>query len=453
MKLKNIIIGSAIFAAGIGALSLSSCNESHAGNQITNATSISAVEQIPYLKARKAGLGSKDEIAHVAGIFDAQKEILKKDNQNAEAWLKLAELFVNEARISGDHPYYYPAALQMIASIPNLESRSLETQFEAASLKSSVLLSQHEFAKALQVAESAVKIFPMNAGIHGALIDAEVELGNYEKAVEYSDRMVSLRPDLRSYSRISYLREIHGDPEGAIEAMKMAVDAGMPGYEQTAWCRLTLAKLYERYGKLDEAKMHYTIVLQERPEYPFATAGLASIAMKQGNFQEAEQLLDKAIGMIPEVAFYESKVELMNETGRTEESKKMCQEILTMMAEDQESGHKMDLELAAVQLRLLNDASAAEKYAKVAYSERPQNIDVNAMLAKIEYVKGNFIKAHEYDVIAMRTGSKDPQKNIVSGLIKLELGEVATGKAQIKAAFAQDPYLSGALVKTAKSKI
>lgn len=53
---------------------------------------------------------------------------------------------------------------------------------------------------------------------------------------------MSIRPDLRSYSRISYLREIYGDLDGAIEAMKLAVTAGYPGYEQTAWARLTLGK-------------------------------------------------------------------------------------------------------------------------------------------------------------------------------------------------------------------
>ncbi len=43
------------------------------------------------------------------------------------------------------------------------------------------------------------------------------------------NRMVSIRPDIRSYSRISYLREIHGDIPGAIEAMELAVEAGAPG--------------------------------------------------------------------------------------------------------------------------------------------------------------------------------------------------------------------------------
>ena len=56
--------------------------------------------------------------------------------------------------------------------------------------------------------------------------------GNYEEALKNADQMASIRPDLRSYSRVSYMREIHGDRDGAKQAMKMAGDAGAFG--QTA---------------------------------------------------------------------------------------------------------------------------------------------------------------------------------------------------------------------------
>jgi tetratricopeptide (TPR) repeat protein len=96
--------------------------------------------------------------------------------------------------------------------------------------------------------------------------------------------MISIRPDIRSYSRISYLREIHGDPEGAIEAMKLAVDAGQPGAEGTEWARVQLGKLYEQTGELKYAEMNYAISLQNRPNYPYALAGLARLAVAAKDF-------------------------------------------------------------------------------------------------------------------------------------------------------------------------
>lgn len=99
------------------------------------------------------------------------------------------------------------------------------------------------------------------------LVDANVELGNYARSVEMADKMVSIRPDIRSYSRISYLREIHGQVPGAIEAMKLAVSAGYPGMEQTEWARLTLGRLYQRYGMPDSAMYQFQMALNP-PKLP-----------------------------------------------------------------------------------------------------------------------------------------------------------------------------------------
>ncbi len=171
---------------------LTGCGDTRAGGMELPQGTASA---IPFLKGRKAGLGSPDEVTNVATIYDKQKAAIQKDANNSEAYLALAELFMNEARITGEHPYYYPAALKMIDLIPNLAGCSEEIRFQAAYYKATVQLSQHEFHKALATGEEGRKIFPQNAGIHGVLIDANVELGNYDEAVRLSDIMVGIRPD------------------------------------------------------------------------------------------------------------------------------------------------------------------------------------------------------------------------------------------------------------------
>ena len=45
-------------------------------------------------------------------------------------------------------------------------------------------MSQHQFADAKKLAEEAKTINPDNAYVYGVLVDANVELGNYEEAVE-----------------------------------------------------------------------------------------------------------------------------------------------------------------------------------------------------------------------------------------------------------------------------
>ena len=92
--------------------------------------------------------------------------------------------------------------------------------FNALVFKSLIFLSQHHFSDGLVTAEQARKINPDNAYVYGILVDANVELGNYKEAVAMSDKMQALKPSLESYSRASYLREIYGDYDGAIAAMK-----------------------------------------------------------------------------------------------------------------------------------------------------------------------------------------------------------------------------------------
>lgn len=374
-------------------------------NNNTETTTFTAPQLLP----RTEGLGSMDERMQVAQVYDEQIAKLRQDPMHAEARLTLSSLFMQEARITGEHPYYYPLALEILAPLEAANGLDAEKVFQTFYLKSSVLLSQHEFALALVAGEKAQSVFPYNAGVYGVLIDAHVELGDYEKAVQLSDKMVSMRPDLRSYSRISYLRELHGDPEGAIEAMEMAVKAGMPGYEQTAWCRLTLAELNETYGHLPEAEMQYTLVLQERPEYPFAYAGLASIAAQKGDLEKSMELLDKAIALIPEVGFYEQKSELLAQMGRQEEAEALVPEILNMIQEDLEGGHIMDLELAHVQLSLANNPQAALEAAQKAERSRPENLEVQKMLAMIYQSQGDLDQAAACMTKARKTGWADPE--------------------------------------------
>src|SRR6185369_13741394 len=110
-------------------------------------------------------------------------------------------------------------------------------------------------------------INPYNSFIYGVECDALVELGKYDEAIKAGDKMVSVRPDIRSYSRISYLREIIGDYPGAIDAMKLALESGYPGLEQTEWVRTYLGRLYEITGKTQTAEAYYQQALTNRENF------------------------------------------------------------------------------------------------------------------------------------------------------------------------------------------
>ncbi|MBC7390745.1 MAG: tetratricopeptide repeat protein, partial [Opitutaceae bacterium] len=298
--------------------------------------------------------------------------------------------------------------------------------------------------------EEAVKQKPENAEIYGVLCDAYVELGQYDKAVTVVDKMVSLRPDLRSYSRVSYLREIYGDNNGAIEAMIMAVKAGMPGLEQTAWTRVTLGKLYEKKGDLANADLQYNIALDQTKHYAFAVAGLARIQAYKKNYKEAITLYQKSADIIPEFSFTEELANVYILTGDKEKGKKEAESVIGMLKEDSDAGHAVDLELANLYAKLLNNNDKALEHAEIEYKKRPENIDVNRCLALIYYRKNEINKAAEYLKVANKTNRQDPELICLTGLINYKAGDKKGGVELINKSFKMNPYQDEEITQEAK---
>lgn len=395
-------------------LTVAACTQNNGSKTLQ--ASLNKAPDVAQLLDRNAAIRNGKEWDDVQNLYAAQLKALASNANDHDARLKLSEVFIHEARVTGEHPHYYPAALEIVEPVitalseqTDLNPQEKDHLFRALSNKASVQLSLHDFASALETAQKAVSINPYNAQIYGVLVDAHVELGNYAQAVEMADKMVGIRPDLRSYSRVSYLREIHGDVPGAIEALEMAIKAGFPGQESMAWTRLTLGNLHKTYGNWKKAEEQYRIILEERADYPFALAALGEIALEQKNYPEAEKLLKKACEIIPEVGYYETLCQLYKATGRTAEFEALIPEIEKMMAEDTEKGHNMSLEYASLYTDLKPDYSKALQYAQGEYAKRPNNIDVNRLLARIYALQQNKTQSKEHLAKASITQSKHPE--------------------------------------------
>ncbi len=367
-----------------------------------------AAISIPELLERPEALGSVDEQDFIRKRYFEIKNEIEVRPENQQAYIDLAQLYMFEARITGEHGHYYPAALAVIEKVAQ-QPKDSDMAFQAKATQASVYLSLHQFRDALTTASEAQKINPHNAGIYGALVDAYVELGEYEKAVNMADTMVAIRPDLRSYSRISYLREIHGEVAGAIEAMNFAVSAALPGTEEAAWCQLILGRLYAKYDQPEMAEKTFKRILTERPNYPFALAELGKLAAERNEFSLAENYFKLACEIIPEVGFYEEMALLYQKAGKEEEVKALTKEILLMLADDEAHGHSMTLEYARIYRDLIKDYDKALFYAKKAHNERPVNIDVNQTLASIYIASQQPENAKIHLALASRTSAKYPE--------------------------------------------
>lgn len=406
--------------------------------------------KIPSFKNRSGTIALSGEWLNSKKAMEGLLAAIEQNPKDYKSMLALSQAYIQEGRETGDHGYYDKAALDLLDKILKAEPQN----FDALCCKATVLLSQHHFTEGLEVATTALPLNPNSAFIYGILCDANLELGNYDNAVTMADKMISLRPDIRSYSRVSYLREIYGDIPGSIAVMKMAVASGYPGLEQTEWTRCVLAHLYESKGNLDSAQMQYEIALAERPDYAFAVAGLGRIAKAKGNYKEAIASYEKAKGSIVEYSFSDELTDLYRLNNENAKADKNAKEVITMLGPDANvegesgHGHYADKELAYAYLKT-GETDKALEHAKTEYDRRPQNIDVAETLAWVNYKKGNFAEANKLIDVALKTKSKNPVLLCRAGLIKIKAGEADKGKVFIKTALETNPFLEVELKKEA----
>src|SRR5438128_4282050 len=145
----------------------------------------------------------------------------------------LAGAYLQKVREVGD-PSYYPKAETLL----NHALAHDASDAEATTLMGTLALARHQFVAALDWGRKAHALDPASSRALGIIGDAQIELGRYPEALRSVQQMVDLRPDLSSYARVSYARELFGDVPGAIEAMQKAVEAGGPVPENSAYTRV-----------------------------------------------------------------------------------------------------------------------------------------------------------------------------------------------------------------------
>jgi len=409
---------------------------------------------LPELKERSGVLAKAPEWAETKVRVEKLLAELKAKPTDAKTQLLLAKEFMQEGRLTGDYSYYNKTALDLINNVLAKDPKN----FEAVCYKALVYLSQHRFAEGKEVATQAMQINPYNSFVYGLLVDANVEMGDYPAAVEMADKMVSVRPDIRSYSRVSYLREIHGEAPASIDAIKLAVSAGYPGNEDTEWSRMVLAHLYEDTNQPDLAEAQYRTALEERPDYPFALAGMARIARFKKDYPAAIQYLEKARNVMSDASFYEELIDvyrLNNQPDKADECARITADALLAdnitANKDKDMGHYSDRELATLYVKMGKMDKAVE-HARIEYQRRPQNIDACETLAWVLYKKGQAAEAAPLVTTMMRTKSQNPERLVKAGLIMLANGQ-GDGKEMIVKGLSLKPYMDETLAQEAQGHI
>jgi tetratricopeptide (TPR) repeat protein len=293
----------------------------------------------------------------------------------------------------------------------------------------------------LQLGERARRLSPTTARNYGVIGDALVELGRYREGFRAFDQMAALKPSLSSYARISHARELIGDWDGAVSAMKIAVDSAIGEQEPTAWTHVQLGKLYWNHGRLGPAEREFRDALNAFPGYVYALDMLAQVEAARGRIRPAIALERQASEAIPLPQFVATLGDLYRAGGDERAARREHALIGVIERLLHANGVRTDLETALFDIDHRIRLRHALDLARLAHMERP-SIDGDDVLGWALARNGRCREALRYSKHSLRLGTQDALKFFHRGFIESCLGDRAAARTWYGRALALNPHFS-----------
>ena len=372
------------------------------------------------------------------------QQAIAQSPEKPDGYNLLASAFMQKARETGDFGFNARAEGTLL--------RSLEIEpdnYDAIKLHAKLLLTYHRFGEALEVARRAQALRPDDHDNYGAITDANVELGNYAPAIEAAQKMVDLRPDSASYARVSYLRSLHGDGEGAIEAMKVAVKAANPNdREGAAWCRVHLGDELMNTGKHREAEQEYDSALYVFPDYPLALAAKARAQVAAGNLQQAISFYERAQNRTPLPDTAIALGDLYTKVGRADDARRQY-ELVEFIERNSAASGTYSRQLA---MFWADHDEKLDQALAVAQKERSARQDIYTCdaLAWILFKNNRLDEAKKSIEEALRLGTRDARIFYHAGMIYDGLGDKRNAAKYLNLSLAINPNFD--LLQAEKAK-
>lgn len=354
-------------------------------------------------------------------------------------WRSYADLglaYVQQSRVAAD-PSFYPKAEGVLTR--SLALRSTDN-FDALTGMAALAAARHEFGAALSWGRRAVGLNPFSANAHAVVGDALVELGRYPEAFAAFQRMIDLRPDLSTYARVSYARELQGDVLHAIQGMKLALEAAGSRLDE-AWAANQLGDLHWNSGNIALAGSYYRRAIQADRSYIPPRAGLARVMFAKGNLRAAIRGYAWVVQRYPLPEYVIAWGDLHSLEGNRQGAARAYGLVHAEERLFEANGVNVDLEIALFDADHHSDVAGGLARATAEWTRR-HSIHVADALAWTLYANGRYREALGYANRALALGTRSALFLFHRGMIERALGMDAAARSDLAAAIRINPHFS-----------
>ena len=362
--------------------------------------------------------------------------------EDPAALARLGAAYLAEARRTADPALYGRADDAITRSLAADGGAGQPSTLVTAGL---LALARHDFTGALAHATEARRLAPLAVDPLGVEVDALVELGRYDEASVVVDEMVRRRPDVASLSRASYVLELAGERDAALDAMQQAVAAGVAGTEDRAYVLTLLGDLLLGRGRIDAADAAYERALADAATLPQASLGRARVLVARGDLAAAADRLQELTERIPLPDAVALHGDVLTAAG--DESGAAAQYELVRTIEQLNAaagGVAVDLELARFEASQIGrpggDAERAVSLARAARAARP-TIFADDILAWSLRKAGRPSEALPLARAAVRTGVADSTIWWHLAAVEADLGLDDDARTHLRQALELNPFL------------
>jgi tetratricopeptide (TPR) repeat protein len=341
----------------------------------------------------------------------------------------LAAAYLQRVRETGD-PSFYARADELLERALARGPADPAELTEAATLAAG----RHDFRGALRQAREARALAPESAAALPVLVDALVELGRYGAAERTLQRLVDTKPNLAAYARVSYLRELHGDLDGAVDAMRRAAAAGGPVRENVASIQALLGDLELNRGRLAAARRAYAAALAAVPGHIPAVAGRARLAAARGDLAAAVARWRRVVDRLPLPGYVVALGQAELAAGRRAAARRDLALVPAQQRLLSGAGVNADVEYALYHADH-GDRTQGVRLARRAWAAAPSVRSADALGWALSRA-GRVEAGHRWMQRALRLGWLDPTVRFHAGMAALAAGRRDEGRRHLRTALA-----------------